>query len=191
MSNLIPIGGGMALRENVRKTYTLLNENKNLMRLLHYFSETTDKNPLDSSLKEVEDLPNYEEILNNVIILGDKTDDLSLDTTMARLCVFSGGRVAYKGYSNTTGLMGGNPYVSKQMYIIDAYCSISSHRVDARLDWLGEEINNSLNDRDYDQYTKLIFREALPIFNSPTSYMGYRWIYELVMTQEENRSYER
>lgn len=182
--------GGVYLRENLRKAFVRLLSNNKLMRLLHYNVDNPEQNPLNSDdpkyKDEVYQLEGYNDILKNILVLGDKTNDLSLETVLRRICLYAGGRSPYKDLSNVTGLMTPNMLVSRQMYVVDVYSDIPTHNIDLRLDWLGEEVINSLQGYNLDQYTKLIFREGAPIFNTPTNYMGYRWIFELTMSQEGN-----
>ena len=45
---------------------------------------------------DVSQLPEKDGILNNLIVLGDKTSDLASDTNICRICLYTGTRMPQK-----------------------------------------------------------------------------------------------
>ncbi|MGE7916532.1 hypothetical protein [Lysinibacillus xylanilyticus] len=173
----------MKIVKNITEFYHSLVNDEKLLRLLYYMpkDQHDDHDPLDGLKMDVSQLPEKDSILNNLIVIGDKTSDLASETNICRICLYTGPRMPQK---NDLPQLTDNPYSSTQQYVFDIYTPISVNTIDFRLDWLGEALNEVLFQEDVEEFGDLRFHSGLPITNTPKGFVGYRWIYIMPSGQQ-------
>ncbi|WP_249659956.1 hypothetical protein [Lysinibacillus fusiformis] len=174
----------MKIVKNITEFYHSLINNEKLLRLLYYIPKDPSDDPLDESKLDVSQLPEKEQILNNLIVIGDKPNDLSLETNFCRICLYTGPRLPQKNYLKNINQFTDNPYSSTQQYIFDIYTPDSVNNIDFRIDWLGEVLNEVLFQEDIEEFGDLRFHSGLPITNLPKGFVGYRWSYIMPSGQQ-------
>ncbi|MFJ6207288.1 hypothetical protein [Lysinibacillus sp. NPDC092081] len=167
----------MKIVKNITEFYHLLVNDEKLLRLLYYMSKDRQDDPLDDLKMDVSQLLEKDSILNNLIVIGDKTSDLASDTNICRICLYTGPRMPQKNYLKNLNQFTDNPYSSTQQYIFDIYTPVSANNIDFRLDWLGEKLNEVLFQENVEEFGDLRFHSGLPIMNAPNGFVGYRWTY--------------
>ncbi|MEK5333444.1 hypothetical protein [Lysinibacillus sp. FSL W8-0992] len=174
----------MKIVNNLSKFYQQLKNDEKLLRLLYYLPKDSLDDPLDESKLEISQLPNKDLIINNILVIGDKTSDLIIDSAFCRICLFTGPRTPQKHYLKTTNLFTENPYSSTQQYIFDIYTPNTINNVDFRLDWLGESLNEALFQENLIEFKELRFYSGMPLLNMPDGFVGYRWIFTIPSSQK-------
>lgn len=164
--------------------YKLLKSSQTLLRLLCYLPENQDDDPLDASKPDVKDLENYDDLMDLVLVSGDKTDELMLQEKICRVCMYTGTREIGKQQINNVNQLVKNPHWSMQYYVFDIYVHTKTNNIDYRLDWIGEEINRILYSQDIEEFSDIELKAGMPIIKTPNSYVGYRWIYSFTSSQE-------
>ncbi|MGE7092067.1 hypothetical protein ACQKII_11565 [Lysinibacillus sp. NPDC048646] len=167
----------MKIVNNLAKFYKSLKDDEKLLRLLYYMPKDHLDDPLDESKLDISKLPEKDLIMNNILVIGDKTSDLKMDANFSRICLYTGSRTPQKHYLKNTNQFTDNPYSSTQQYIFDIYTPHAINNVDFRLDWLGEVLNEVLFHEDIEEFGDLRFHSGIPILNTPEGFVGYRWIY--------------
>lgn len=171
----------MKIVKNITEFYHSLVNDEKLLRLLYYMPKDRQDDPLDDLKMAVSHLPEKDSILNNLIVIGDKTSDLTSETNICRICLYTGSRLPQKNYLPQ---FTDNPYSSTQQYIFDIYTPVSVNNIDFRLDWLGEALNEVLFQEDVEAFGDLRFHSGLPIMNAPNGFVGYRWTYIMPSGQQ-------
>lgn len=174
----------MKIVNNLSRFYQRLKNDEKLLRLLYYLPKDPLDDPLDESKVEISQLPNKDLILNNILVIGDKTSDLIIDSAFCRICLYTGPRTPQKHYLKTTNHFTENPYSSTQQYIFDIYTPNTINNVDFRLDWLGESLNEALFHEDLIEFNELRFHSGMPLLNMPDGFVGYRWIFTIPSSQK-------
>ncbi|MBI6863882.1 MULTISPECIES: hypothetical protein [Lysinibacillus] len=174
----------MKIVKNITEFYHSLINNEKLLRLLYYIPKDQFDDPLDESKLDVSQLPEKEHVLKNLIVIGDKPSDLSLETNFCRICLYTGPRLPQKNYLKNINQFTDNPYSSTQQYIFDIYTPDSVNNIDFRMDWLGEVLNEVLFQEDVEEFGDLRFHSGLPITNLPKGIIGYRWSYIMPSGQQ-------
>lgn len=180
----------MKIVNNLSTFYQLLINDKKLLRLLYYLPKDDIDDPLDESKIEVSMLPEKDLIINNLLVIGDKTNDLTMDSSFCRICLYTGSRTPQKHYLNKTKQFIDNPYCSTQQYIFDIYTPNSINNVDFRLDWLGEALNEVLFHGEQGELNELRFHSGMPLLNMPNGFVGYRWTY-ILPSDQKARGYQK
>ncbi|MFY0516864.1 hypothetical protein ACOMCU_03390 [Lysinibacillus sp. UGB7] len=167
----------MRIVNKLAQFYKSLKEDEKLLRLLYYLPKDSLDNPLDESKMDISQLPEKDIIMNNILVIGDKTSDLKMDTHFSRICLYTGPRAPQKHYLKNTNQFTDNPYSSTQQYFFDIYTPVAINNIDFRLDWLGEMLNEVLFQEDIEEFGDLRFHSGIPLLNTPEGFIGYRWIY--------------
>ncbi len=89
----------MKIVKTINEFYHLLVNDEKLLRLLYYMPKDTEDDPLDPLKMNVSQLPEKDHILQNVLVIGDKTNDLALETNTCRICFYTGSRIPQKKLS--------------------------------------------------------------------------------------------
>ncbi|WP_107924844.1 hypothetical protein [Lysinibacillus parviboronicapiens] len=166
----------MKIVNYLSKFYTALKEHEKLLRLLYYMPKNHLDDPLDESKMDISQLPEKDLIINNLLVVGEKTSDL-IDSHFSRICLYTGPRTPQKHYLKSTNQFTDHPYSSTQQYIFDIYTPVAINNIDFRLDWLGEMLNEVLFQEDIEEFGDMRFHSGIPIVNTPEGFVGYRWIY--------------
>ena len=174
----------MKIVKTITEFYHSLVNDEKLLRLLYYMPKDIEDDPLDPLKMNVSQLPEKDRILQNVLVIGDKTSDLALETNTCRICFYTGSRMPQKSYLKTINQFTDNPYSSTQQYIFDIYTPASANNIDFRLDWLGEVLNEVLFQEDIEEFGDLRFHSGLPITTVPNGFVGYRWTYIMPSGQQ-------
>lgn len=177
----------MKIVKNITEFYHSLINDEKLLRLLYYIPKDRLDNPLDDLKVDVSQLPEKDSILKNLIVIGDKTNDLASETNICRICLYTGPRMPQKNYLKNLNQFTDNPYSSTQQYIFDIYTPDFVNNNDFRLDWLGEVLNEVLFQEDVEEFRELRFHSGFPIPNIPKGFIGYRWIYIMPSGQQPKR----
>ncbi|MED4552843.1 hypothetical protein ACU64V_07225 [Lysinibacillus capsici] len=173
----------MKIVKNITEFYHSLINDEILLRLLYYIPKDQSDDPLDELKVNVSQLPENDRILSNLIVIGDKTEDLTPESN-CRICLYTGPRLPQKNYLKSVNQYTDNPYSSTQQYIFDIYTPISTNNIDFRLDKLGEVLNEILFQKDIEEFGDLRFHSGLPLNNLPHGFVGYRWIYIMPSGQQ-------
>lgn len=119
-----------SMREVFNEFFTILRNDKVLMRLMFYLpKEITGNDPLDPTLLEVTEMADYWDIVNDRIMLAEKVDDL-VEKPICRLYISSGRR---RGVFN-------NYLLATQEINITIYVH-EDYETDMRSEWISDRIN--------------------------------------------------
>ncbi|MCM3387331.1 hypothetical protein M3649_04180 [Ureibacillus chungkukjangi] len=114
-----------SMREVIGNVYQRLINDEELLRLLWYKPRNSvNKDPLDTSLPNIIDSDDYWDIVNERVLLTNKTDDLE-GKELCRLYISSGQRRAN----------GRNDYMATQRIIIDSFVH-EVYQGDLRSEWI-------------------------------------------------------
>lgn len=158
-----------SMREVINEFFTILRNDKVLMRLLWYFpEEITDVDPLDKTLPEITDLAEYWDIVNQRIMLAEKVDDLE-ENPVCRLYISSGRR---RGVFNNYLLA--TQEINITIYVHEDYES------DMRSEWISDRINELIALEHVQGSIGRIDYVAGNARVAPIKYTRYDHIYEFV-----------
>jgi hypothetical protein len=151
----------MNLRKNLIDIFNRVGNDEILLRLLYYTSD-----PLNPSKQDVKSLPDFQKIRSERIIRSPKTDDLTVDNTICRICMYMGNRSSIN-----------NRYADQDI-IFDVYAHIDKYdKNDARALWICDRINELLSLERVTGIGKMLSDRMLIIANPPSGYIGYRLVY--------------
>lgn len=160
------------LRSVLNNTYTLLRNDEDLLRLLHYPPQrvTTEPDPLDrEELLNILEKPTekYWEIVDNHILLTSKSDDL-VKQRICRIYVYTGKiRPSLR-----------NRLTTKQEIVVDIFVH-HEYESDQRLQWITDQLNEVMfKSRIEGGLGTVDYRNGYD-FNAPKGYQAYRHIYEV------------
>jgi len=152
----------MNLRKNLIDIFNHIGNDKELLRLLYYPSD-----PLNPSKQDVQSLPDFQKIRSERIIRSPKTNDLTVDKGICRICMYMGNR------DNTS-----NKKVAMQDIVFDVYAHIDKYdQNDARSLWICDKINELLHEEWITGIGKMESYRSLIIGNPPSGYIGYKMIF--------------
>jgi len=151
----------MNLRKNLIDIFNHIGNDKELLRLLYYPSD-----PLNPSKQDVQSLPDFQKIRSERIIRSPKTNDLTVDKGICRICMYMGNRTP------------DNRAYADQDIVFDVYAHIDKYDInDARSLWICDKINELLSMERVTGIGKMLSNRMLIIGNPPSGYIGYKLIY--------------
>lgn len=152
----------MNLRKNLIDIFDHIGNDKDLLRLLYYPSD-----PLNPSKQDVQNLPDFQKIRAERIIRSPKTDDITTNNAICRICMYMGNRTP----SN-------NQAYANQDIVFDVYAHIDQYdKNDARALWICDQINQVLSMERVTGIGKMLSDRMLIIPNPPSGYIGYKLVY--------------
>ena len=151
----------MGLRKHLIDIFNRVGDDKELLRLLYYPSD-----PLNPSKQDVQNLPDFHKIRTERIIRSPKTNDISTNNAICRVCMYMGNRTP------------NNQAYAHQDIVFDVYAHIDKYDInDARSLWICDRINELLSMERVTGIGKMLSDRMLIIGNPPSGYIGYKLIY--------------
>lgn len=156
-----------SMREAFNNIYQRLINDETLLRLLYYPPKSRNNpDPLDPSLPNLvnPDSPEYWDLVNERIVLGEKTTDLE-DEPLCRLYLHAGRRRPV--YDN---------YLLASQEVILSIFTHESYERDIRSLWISDVLNELLVHEPIAGYGKLEYTAGNPMA-APLGYKHYRHVY--------------
>ncbi len=155
------------MRKNLEQLKTLFANDEELLRLLHYTSETADNDPLSPDKPNILEMPIKDRalLINNLIKPSPSVYGLDDSTRMCRLLFYPKSRRSSRSY-----------LTSDQEVNIDVFVHHNFNNTDYRLSWICDRVNDLLFDKPVVGFGRVNFVNGndLP---APQNYVGYQLRY--------------